>query len=204
MMITETTVPRRLVEQPRGVENTFCGGVLMDELTPVCAQPTKAYPGGRTGTDAGSQAHRSVGEAACPPCAQATKDKAAALRARPDWAERKRVEYQNNRAKYTARNLLYKHGMTVEQYDALLAAQGGGCALCGTTEPKGRGGERFHVDHDHACCPGQRSCGKCVRALLCAHCNVGLGSFGDDPERLREAARYIEAHRKGVPWTRRI
>jgi hypothetical protein len=45
----------------------------------------------------------------------------------------------------------------------------------------------LHVDHDHACCPGPKSCGKCVRFLLCDKCNVGLGSFSDDPLRMAKA-----------------
>jgi hypothetical protein len=58
----------------------------------------------------------------------------------------------------------------------------------------GNGG--FHVDHDHACCPGTRSCGKCIRGMLCNRCNTGLGMFLDDPNRLRHAASYLESARE--------
>lgn len=73
--------------------------------------------------------------------------------------------------------LKYRYGLTPEQYDALLLAQGGGCAICKTTEPRGKSKEFFSVDHDHSCCPGVRSCGKCVRGLLCIRCNNSVGWF---------------------------
>src|SRR5204863_8159481 len=87
---------------------------------------------------------------------------------------------------------LENYGMTWEQYQELLAEQGGGCALCGQQCSSGR---LLAVDHDHACCPGMKSCGKCVRGLLCGDCNHGLGKFEDSPERLRAAAAYVERHR---------
>src|SRR5512139_1784865 len=97
MMITETTVPRRLRQQPRGVESTFCGGVLVDELTPACVRPTKAYPEGRTGTDAGFQAHHAAKEPVCDPCAEARRTVVNARRARPETIARRKAEYQGNR-----------------------------------------------------------------------------------------------------------
>ena len=48
------------------------------------------------------------------------------------------------------------------------------------------------VDHDHSCCPGKKSCGKCVRGLLCSMCNSGLAFFQDDPRRLFSAVKYLE------------
>lgn len=88
--------------------------------------------------------------------------------------------------------LLTRYGLTQDGYDALLADQGGGCAICGSTEPKTHHG-KWHIDHDHGCCPArdQRTCGKCVRGLLCQQCNLGLGHFEDDPAHLEAAIRYL-------------
>lgn len=83
---------------------------------------------------------------------------------------------------------LRKHGLLPDEFYKLIEAQGGSCAICPTLEPD-------HVDHDHSCCPGPRSCGKCVRGVLCGNCNRGLGQFKDDPDRLRRAVGYLEGER---------
>jgi hypothetical protein len=64
--------------------------------------------------------------------------------------------------------------MTLAEFDAMLKRQGGGCAICATTKPGGMY-DVFQVDHDHSCCPGRYTCGKCVRALLCVSCNRKVG-----------------------------
>lgn len=68
-----------------------------------------------------------------------------------------------------------KYGLTIESYAALLAAQGGCCALCGA-DKEGRVGKdqkwsagNFNVDHCHE--DGR------VRGLLCRTCNVALGAY---------------------------
>lgn len=84
---------------------------------------------------------------------------------------------------------LKKFNLTQEQFDAL----GDCCGVCGVKEGDpgcGRWG-KLYVDHDHACCPDTESCGECVRGLLCANCNKGIGNLGDDPERLIAAAAYL-------------
>ena len=66
-----------------------------------------------------------------------------------------------------------RYRLRMEDYEALVLKQNGLCALCPNeivdTVP--------HVDHDHSCCPGRTTCGKCVRGLLCAYCNRALGAY---------------------------
>ena len=73
------------------------------------------------------------------------------------------------------RKIVYYYHLTLEQYDALLDIQQGVCAVCKTSDPGPRG---WHIDHDHQCCPkDSRSCGRCVRGLLCGRCNRWLGYY---------------------------
>lgn len=83
--------------------------------------------------------------------------------------------------------------LSKDQFEAILSRQDGCCAICHSAEPGGRTG-RWMVDHDHKCCPGVKSCGRCVRGLLCVRCNLGLGGFGDDPDALLQAVKYLRAH----------
>lgn len=79
------------------------------------------------------------------------------------------------------RFLKHKYNITQLEYDAVLAAQGGGCAICGAATP---GGKRpFHVDHCHT--------NNQVRGILCHGCNIGLGGFKDNPRSLKRAILYL-------------
>jgi hypothetical protein len=81
------------------------------------------------------------------------------------------------------------YGITLEDKEAMLAAQGGKCLICGGTESRGKG---WAVDHDHSCCPGTKTCGKCIRGILCSTCNNGLGCARDNVEILRRMILYLE------------
>jgi hypothetical protein len=79
-----------------------------------------------------------------------------------------------------------RYGMSVEEYEALLKAQGGKCAVqgCDSTSPGGRR-TNWIVDHDH-------ETGK-NRGLLCHRCNVLLGVAKENINVLLGGAEYLEA-----------
>src|SRR5690606_39453637 len=88
-----------------------------------------------------------------------------------------------------ANHVLNTYNITEEQYQAIYEAQGGTCAIC--RRAKGTGRKRLAVDHDHSCCPGRTSCGRCVRSLCCATCNRILGHLRDDPEMVERILIYL-------------
>ncbi|HEV2756189.1 MAG TPA: endonuclease VII domain-containing protein [Actinomycetota bacterium] len=71
-----------------------------------------------------------------------------------------------------------RYGLTPEDFDSLLAAQGFLCPIC-LKRPA------VHVDHDHRT-------GK-VRGILCEMCNGGLGQFRDNRQTIEAAIDYLQA-----------
>jgi hypothetical protein len=84
------------------------------------------------------------------------------------------------RAEHREAHLVRTFGITQSEYDAMLAAQGGACAICDRSP---REGSSLHVDHDHG--TGR------IRGLLCFRCNGGLGQFAEDVDRLVAATGYV-------------
>lgn len=78
-------------------------------------------------------------------------------------------------------------GLTDEGYEALLAAQGGGCAICGRPPSERR---RLDTDHDH-------KTGR-VRGLLCHRCNRALPNW-ITREWLFNAGAYLSGAMSRVP-----
>lgn len=79
-------------------------------------------------------------------------------------------------------HLKHRYGLSAEMYNALLATQGGGCAICGQTKTR----RRLDVDHNHIT-------GK-VRGLLCGKCNRAISQAEDNPERLMRMADYLRLY----------
>ena len=161
----------------------------------VCEKPVVRGPRkgkSATGTTTGYGRHLRAGEPACEDCRHGHR-----LRQRR-WSEKNPGYMTAYRRKWRAEHLRWEQESTLRRqfdislahFDDLLASQGHTCAICGTSEPGGKG--YWHLDHDHRCCPSNPSCGECVRGILCMRCNVSLGGFEDDPQRLRAAIAYLQ------------
>lgn len=74
------------------------------------------------------------------------------------------------RRRYRQNNPWRLHHINATRYFELLGSQDGRCADC--KRPASEFKRMLDVDHDHDCCPGTYSCGKCIRGLLCRSCNI--------------------------------
>lgn len=79
-----------------------------------------------------------------------------------------------------------KYGISQEQFIEMSKRP---CDICGSMG-------RMCVDHDHSCCPGAKSCGKCIRGRLCSKCNSAIGLLQDDVGILQAAIQYLS--RNGI------
>lgn len=88
-----------------------------------------------------------------------------------------------------------RYNFTPEMRRDWLQRQGFTCANLGCdAKLVNADGTKFSyvIDHDHGCCSRHaESCGKCIRGLTCANCNLGFGSFRDEPDIVAGAERYL-------------
>lgn len=91
------------------------------------------------------------------------------------------AEHPEKNAQYNFKNSLKKFGLTLQDYEALVARQGNVCAICRQPEANGH---RLHIDHCHNT--------GVVRGLLCEKHNLMVGLSNDQPEILLAAAEYLK------------
>ncbi len=92
-----------------------------------------------------------------------------------------------------ASHLRRTYGITIEEYETMVAAQEGCCAICGNRPADGTS---LHVDHDH-------ETGR-IRGCLCFRCNNALGDLGDSADTLARGARYLSPVAKEPELVRRL
>ena len=89
-----------------------------------------------------------------------------------EWRKRNPEKWKAQKT----RKRLRSYGLTEEDFRGMWDAQGGRCAICGSSDPQ-------NIDHDH-------STGE-VRGLLCHKCNFGIGQFNDNIDLLNAAIDYL-------------
>tara|TARA_B100000686_G_scaffold256269_1_gene267907 strand:- start:413 stop:880 length:468 start_codon:yes stop_codon:yes gene_type:complete len=83
------------------------------------------------------------------------------------------------RSRYLKRN----YGISLEDYEILIAKQHHSCAICKTTEAGGKFNKRFFIDRDDS---------GTVRGLLCKSCKVSLAEIQYDIQTLKKMIKYLE------------
>jgi hypothetical protein len=140
----------------------------------------------------GSERYRTI----CKKCQNAETNALAKTPKGMDWCRNYSKEYNKTpfgkkSKRFSILKVNYK--ITEEDFNVLLESQNYRCAICKTDRPLGKG--VFNIDHDHLCCPttskNTKTCGKCIRGLLCSRCNTGLGFLDDNIDNLYSAITYL-------------
>lgn len=95
-----------------------------------------------------------------------------------EWAKKNPIRLKDSRLKY-------EYGIGLKEYNELVINQNHKCAICQFNPLEIK--RVLYVDHCHIT--------NKVRALLCFHCNTGLGHFKDNIELLQKALDYLKKHK---------
>lgn len=113
---------------------------------------------------------------------------------RPSRANRNKCVFPNCGVDATTGGGCAKHFRRASKYSmsivqlAVALAPGRSCDTCAEPLPSE---SAMMIDHDHSCCPGEGSCGSCIRGVLCNTCNTLAGHFEADPGRIDALLAYL-------------
>lgn len=100
---------------------------------------------------------------------------------RLEYAKKNPEKTKAYNTQYTRKNrAFFPDGL----FEETLKEQGNCCAICGSSDPGGKGA--FHADHNHLT--------QTPRGVLCFYCNSALGFFRDNPEILKSAIEYLNKY----------
>ena len=91
--------------------------------------------------------------------------------------------YKKNPKKQNNREFEKKYKSPAGKKQELIAEQKGVCAICKQPFESSR---KTHQDHCHA--------SGMLRGVLCHNCNIGLGNFNDNIDRLQSAQEYLKRY----------
>lgn len=94
---------------------------------------------------------------------------------------------------FLKKNTAKRFNITIDKIENMLISQSGRCDIC---ENQLSGKKDPCIDHDRSCCKSTKSCGKCVRSMLCSHCNKMLGFARDNEKILLSAVKYLKRHKR--------
>lgn len=85
---------------------------------------------------------------------------------------------------YRIKEITHRYHVDIEWYRANVM---GPCQICKEKPYQAP----LHIEHDHACCGGSGSCGKCIRGLVCASCNSHVRHW--DKGTIRKDNRFYDS-----------
>lgn len=164
-----------------GVKTLFISTVQETRICTICNQTKHVYAFGSGKRSRGGRRNQ------CKSCLNAQHHTRVDSAQNYAYIKQYRARHPMKRRGY---NLKRDYGITLEQYNTMLAAQNGACKICENTSPGTRSQSvNFSVDHCHKT--------KRIRGLLCTSCNRGIGHFKDDPALMRRAADYLSSAKAG-------
>lgn len=98
----------------------------------------------------------------------------------PERKQKMREYYLANKEKWKDKDLQKRYGVSLEQYNKMLAEQDNVCYIC----KDNKSNKALAVDHCHT--TGQ------VRRLLCSNCNTSLGLLKEDIGLMEKLIEYVK------------
>jgi hypothetical protein len=111
-----------------------------------------------------------------------------------DYYRKNPKQYKKHKKYVNKNDIVYKrsysrHHIDKNKFEEMLDKYDGKCYSC-------KENAATCIDHDHSCCPGNYSCGICIRGILCNWCNSSLGHASDSIERLENLIKYLKNSRQ--------
>lgn len=91
---------------------------------------------------------------------------------------------RTNSDKLTNKRLMQTYGITLEQYRKMCEGQNNVCLICGKEN-----WQALIIDHSHTT--------GIVRGLLCHRCNLGIGYYDGDINKLERVIKYLREYGEG-------